>query len=73
MSMMTRFQLRGALRAIAGSVILLGALSATAALTITAAGARSATPAWPTRPILAVIPFSAGNAKIFNVSWEYKG
>jgi tripartite-type tricarboxylate transporter receptor subunit TctC len=51
-------QARGARGAIAGSLILLCAVVAVMALGMAAAGAQG----WPTRPILAVIPFSAGNA-----------
>jgi tripartite-type tricarboxylate transporter receptor subunit TctC len=48
-------------RALAGAVLLTVSGAATALLTVPAV-AQAATPAWPTRPILAVIPFSAGNA-----------
>ena len=56
--MNTRRQARGVGGAIAGALMVLTASGALAALTMAQARAQ----AWPTRPILAVIPFSAGNA-----------
>ena len=55
---MIRRQIRRAGGAIAGALILLAAAGGTVELTVPPARAQ----AWPTRPILAVIPFSAGNA-----------
>jgi len=61
MPMNTRRHLQdviGPMGALAGAVMLLTASAAILALTVATATAQ----AWPTRPILAVIPFSAGNA-----------
>jgi tripartite-type tricarboxylate transporter receptor subunit TctC len=46
-------------RALAGALLLTASGAVTA---LTAGQAMAQAPAWPTRPILAVIPFSAGNA-----------
>jgi tripartite-type tricarboxylate transporter receptor subunit TctC len=58
MPMNTRRQVQDALRAIAGALLVLTASGGLIAPTMAPAIAQ----AWPTRPILAVIPFSAGNA-----------
>jgi tripartite-type tricarboxylate transporter receptor subunit TctC len=62
----TRPDRRGASGPIAGAVALLAAARAIMALilalTMAQATAQTMSQTWPTRPILAVIPFSAGNA-----------